>query len=120
LGLTSLSASFVETRRFRFDPGEIVVFIVSQKPARPVQMEIKRGEMETPEKDEKIVWRVKKCPECLAHLPLDAKRCHECNIRVGPVDRHGKAKRTINWIAYLVSAAAWVAFGYFMWWAFRD
>ena len=60
----------------------------------------------------------KRCPECYAYAPLQAKRCPDCNIRLGEVDRHGMAKRTVNWSSYFSAALAIGALAAYFWWAF--
>jgi predicted amidophosphoribosyltransferase len=60
----------------------------------------------------------KKCPECFAYIPLRAEVCPMCQARVGQVDRHGRAKRPLDWKAYLAAAVAIAAFFIYCWWAF--
>ncbi|MCD6184605.1 MAG: hypothetical protein J7K84_02255 [Deltaproteobacteria bacterium] len=60
----------------------------------------------------------KKCPDCLTILPLDAKKCTACGKKVGEIDKTGFAKRPINWMSYVISFLAWVAFCFYIWWAF--
>lgn len=73
----------------------------------------KAGESETSEK-----YLVKRCPECFINLPLGARRCHSCNTRVGGVDRHGKARKAINWFSYLICLVSWAIFILYLEWAF--
>ncbi|MFW5975577.1 MAG: hypothetical protein ACOCP6_02330 [Desulfosalsimonas sp.] len=61
---------------------------------------------------------VKRCPECFVSLPIDAKRCFSCKSKVGGVDRHGKAKRPVNWYSYLTCILAWAALIFYIRWAF--
>lgn len=61
---------------------------------------------------------VKRCPECFVHLPLDAKECFSCHTKIGKVDRHGKAKKTPNWISYIICIVSWAIFIIYMKWAF--
>lgn len=60
----------------------------------------------------------KKCPECLTYVPLRANKCPACKVRLGEVDFHGIAKRTINWPAYFSALAALAGFALYIWWAF--
>lgn len=74
----------------------------------------KGGKAHVPEK----TYLVKRCPECFVNLQIDATKCYSCKTRVGPVDRHGKAKKLFNWYAYGVCILAWVAFVIYIRWAF--
>ena len=60
----------------------------------------------------------KKCPECLAYMPLHVDVCPECKAAVGKVDKHGMASRKTDWKAYVVAIAAWIFFFFYIWWAF--
>lgn len=68
--------------------------------------------------DQKHAYLVKRCPECFISLPIDATRCFWCKARVGRVDRYGKARRPINWYAYLTCILAWAALILYVKWAF--
>jgi RNA polymerase subunit RPABC4/transcription elongation factor Spt4 len=70
------------------------------------------------QKDDDLVYATKRCPECFAYTELDAKRCPMCKTRLGKVQKHGMAKRTVNWSAYVVFLVAFLAFAAYMWWAF--
>lgn len=61
---------------------------------------------------------VKRCPECHINLPIEATRCYSCKTRVGDADRHGKAKRKINWYAYLACIVSWGVLIFYIKWAF--
>ena len=61
---------------------------------------------------------VKRCPECLEYLDLEAKVCHVCNQKVGPPNEHGMAKKPVNWLSYLISIAAIAGFALYMYWLF--
>ncbi len=60
----------------------------------------------------------KQCPDCLERLPLDVKKCTQCGRRVGKIMKDGKAKKPVDWIAYVVSAILFAVFYFFMKWAF--
>lgn len=60
----------------------------------------------------------KRCPECFAKLPLNAKKCYECNQTVHEADRFGLAKKPVNWLGYAAAVFLWVGLGYYIWWAF--
>ena len=62
---------------------------------------------------------IKRCPECFVSLPLDAKRCFSCNARVGGVDKHGKARKGVNWISYIICIISWTIFFVYIKWAFK-
>jgi len=69
----------------------------------------------------KTAYNTKKCPECFTHLPLNAKKCTVCNTLVSDVNRHGMAKRPIDWRAYTICFLSWLVLGLYIWWAFlRD
>ncbi len=63
-------------------------------------------------------YLVKRCPECFINLPIDAKRCHSCQNRVGSVDRQGKAKKATNWYAYIMCVVSWAGLILYLKWAF--
>jgi len=60
----------------------------------------------------------KKCPECFTYLPLNAKICTSCKVKVGKAGKDGIAEKATDWLAYLLCLAAWFLFGYYIWWAF--
>ncbi len=62
---------------------------------------------------------VKRCPECFVTLPLDAKECFSCHSKVGNVDKHGKAKKGVNWISYIICILSWTIFFVYIKWAFK-
>lgn len=68
--------------------------------------------------DEKFEANYKRCPECFVNLPLDAKKCFSCHTRVGGVDKHGKARRGIDWISYVMCILSWAFLISYIKWAF--
>jgi len=60
----------------------------------------------------------KRCPECSVHIPIDAVRCPDCGNRVGQVDKHGVARKAVNYKAYAEMILAFAALGFFVWWFF--
>jgi len=60
----------------------------------------------------------KKCPECYAYVPLEAKQCPTCKVRLGPVGKHGMAVRLTNWRGYIVCIALWLFLAIYVKWAF--
>lgn len=65
---------------------------------------------------EPIVRGYKQCPECMAKLPLDAKKCAECGQRVGRALPDGKARKPIDWKAYILALLCiWMFILYFRW-----
>jgi ribosomal protein L40E len=62
---------------------------------------------------------VKRCPECFVSLPLDAKECFSCHSKVGQVDKHGKARKGVNWISYIICILSWTIFFVYIKWAFK-
>jgi hypothetical protein len=72
-------------------------------------------------KPRRTVHMTKKCPECFAYLPLNAKKCDQCGKRVGEVDRLGFASKPFDWKGYILAALAIAGFAVFFWWGFlRD
>jgi len=70
------------------------------------------------EQTEKEAITLKRCPKCSANLKIDATECVSCGIKVHGIDEFGKAKRPINWGAYLFTFLAWSGFLLYVWWAF--
>jgi len=66
----------------------------------------------------KQAYETKKCPECFTHLPLNAEKCSVCKTPVGAVNRHGTAKKPIDWRGYSICLLAWLILGIYIWWAF--
>ena len=60
----------------------------------------------------------KKCPECYVYVPLEAKICPSCKVRLGEVDDHGMAEKLTNWKAYLICFFLWLALFLYVKWAF--
>ena len=60
----------------------------------------------------------KKCPECMAYMPINARVCPSCKIPVGDINRHGMASRKTDWKGYATALAAWIVFFLYIWWAF--
>jgi hypothetical protein len=60
----------------------------------------------------------KKCPFCFTYLSLDARRCHTCGKRVGPVTKEGLAVKPTNVRSYIVAAFCILVAAVFFWWAF--
>jgi len=74
-----------------------------------------------PAKGEKTqTYSLKICPFCSTRLPIGVKRCFSCNAKVGKVDDGGRAKKPINWLAYITCFFAWLALGLYIWWAFLN
>ena len=62
---------------------------------------------------------VKKCPECFSNLAFETDFCPRCYQKIKPqADKHGYAKKPINWAAYLSCFAAWIGAAVYIWWAF--
>lgn len=68
------------------------------------------------EKD--FLYATKRCPFCYEYMPLRATRCPACKKGVGDVEKHGMAKKAIDWKAYGVALAAVAALSAYIWWAF--
>lgn len=60
----------------------------------------------------------KQCPDCLEKLPLNAKKCTQCGQRLGKIMADGKARKPVDWIAYIISAILIGALIYYIKWAF--
>ena len=75
----------------------------------------KGNEKQTP------TYSTKKCYECSAHLPLDATVCDFCGKKVGPVDKHGHARKPIDVISYIYMVLSWILLYAIIWYGFfRD
>jgi RNA polymerase subunit RPABC4/transcription elongation factor Spt4 len=68
--------------------------------------------------DQERKYASKKCPECYEYIPLDAKVCPYCKIRLGKVTEHGMAERLTNWKAYILCAVLWIILALYIKWAF--
>lgn len=68
-----------------------------------------------PEKKSSKSSLTKKCPACYTYLPLDADRCHACNVRVGAIDKLGFAAKVVNHRSYLIAAFFAVVFIAVLW-----
>ncbi len=79
--------------------------------------EIKKKKKQDDTTDEIIV---KRCPECFVSLPLDAKECYSCHSKIGRVDKHGKARKGVNWISYALCIISWTIFFAYIKWAFMQ
>lgn len=60
----------------------------------------------------------KKCHGCYTYVPLDAKVCPSCGMRLGKVGAHGMAQKVIDWKGYLAFLVAFAAFVIFCLYAF--
>lgn len=74
--------------------------------------------MDDNQQDNEFSHATKKCPECYTYVKLNATRCPSCKTRLGEVEKHGMAKRTVDFNAYLFALIALVALGIYIWWAF--
>jgi len=74
--------------------------------------------MENEQEEIKLPKAYKQCPDCLEKLPLEAKKCTQCSTRLGKIMPDGKARKPIDWIAYIVSAALITVLVYYIRWAF--
>ncbi len=61
---------------------------------------------------------VKRCPDCLINLPIDARECYSCHAKVGKPDKHGLARRRGTWVSYVTCAVTWAIFLGYLKWAF--
>ncbi|MFH1980478.1 MAG: hypothetical protein ABIL58_01415 [Pseudomonadota bacterium] len=62
----------------------------------------------------KMTHANKRCPFCGAYLKPTVARCDSCRRKVGPPDRHGTAKKPVDWRAYVSAFVAVGAFCYFL------
>jgi hypothetical protein len=74
--------------------------------------------MTNAEKDDEFVHATKRCPECFTYVELETTKCPKCKTRLGKVQKHGMAKRTIDWKSYFIFLAALLGFAAYIWWAF--
>ncbi len=61
--------------------------------------------------DQKVPGMLRICVP--ADIPMP-----RCKSKLGDVDTHGMAKRTVNWTAYLSAILAVLGLGIYIWWAF--
>ena len=66
----------------------------------------------------KSEYTTKKCPDCYAHLPLNAKVCHYCQAKIGDVDELGFGEKPVDWKGYVAALIAITIFAVFVWWGF--
>jgi len=62
---------------------------------------------------------IKRCPECFVSLPLDAKECFSCHAKIGRTDKHGRAKKSVDWVSYIICILSWTVFLGYIKWAFH-
>ena len=63
--------------------------------------------------------RIKRCPDCYTNIPVHATQCPSCKQKIKlKVDKHGYAKRPINWFAYFSCFISWLGLVIYIWWAF--
>jgi len=63
--------------------------------------------------------RIKRCPDCYTNIPVHAVQCPSCKKKIKlKVDKHGYAKRPINWLAYFSCLMSWIGIVIYIWWAF--
>jgi hypothetical protein len=70
------------------------------------------------DKELKLPRAYKQCPDCLEKLPVNAKKCTQCGQRLGKIMPDGKARKPVDWKAYIISAILIWAFVYYIKWAF--
>ena len=75
-------------------------------------------EMTSETKDKSLIYATKRCPECYTYVSLRVTQCPSCKSRLGEVDSHGMAKRTVNWTAYLSAFFALLVLSIYIWWVF--
>ena len=63
-------------------------------------------------------YATKRCPFCYEYMPLSATRCPACRKGVGDVEKHGMAKKAVDWKAYGIAIAAVIALSVYIWMAF--
>ena len=63
-------------------------------------------------------YATKRCPFCYEYMPLSATRCPACRKGVGNVEKHGMAKKAVDWKAYGIAIAAVIALSVYIWLAF--
>jgi uncharacterized paraquat-inducible protein A len=83
-----------------------------------VDFEGVESEMKSDPQDKGFIHATKRCPECYAYVSLRTEVCPACKTKLGEVDNHGMAKRTVNWPAYFSAFLAVLGFGTYIWWAF--
>jgi hypothetical protein len=74
--------------------------------------------MGKPKQEKDVEPKFKRCPECFAKLPLDAKQCNSCDQKVEGVGQYGLAKKPIDWTGYFRAIGLWLILICYLWWAF--
>lgn len=74
--------------------------------------------MKTAEAAGTQTYTSKKCPHCHVYLNLEDKRCFSCKKRIGKADKNGIAKKSFDWLAYVICILSWSVFIFYIWWAF--
>jgi hypothetical protein len=49
---------------------------------------------------------------------LQTTKCPSCKTRLGEVEKHGMAKKTVDWKAYTMAVIAVLGLVIYIWWAF--
>lgn len=80
------------------------------------QSQFAMAEKDESRKSDKTTHAIKRCPYCGAYLKSAVNRCDGCHRRVGPADRHGTAKKPVDWRAYLSAVVAIGVLGLFIYW----
>ena len=63
--------------------------------------------------------KVRRCPECFTDFSGNETACPSCGLKVKQrSDKHGYAKKPINWKAYISFILSLTAATLFIWWAF--
>ncbi len=83
-----------------------------------VAAKTKRQKKERLSREERENLLVKRCPECFINLPIDARECFSCHTRIRGIDKFGRAKKSGEWISYVICVLAWVVFIAYIKWAF--
>jgi hypothetical protein len=76
------------------------------------------ADKKNPKKNAPVAHAIKRCPYCQTYLKPHVTRCDSCNRRVGPPDRHGTAKKPIDWRAYLSAILAVGVLCFAIYWFF--
>jgi hypothetical protein len=75
--------------------------------------------MEAAKSQKAILGAIKRCPQCFSSLTMDEMVCPSCNQKLkASINKHGYAKKPVNWHAYLMCLLSWAGMALYIWWAF--
>jgi len=66
-----------------------------------------------------LLSAIKRCPQCFSSLAMNEMVCPWCHQRLkASVNKHGYAKKPVNWYSYMTCLLSWLGVAFYIWWAF--